>query len=93
MARIQNRLPDQYRATELDAEVRAVSGIVGSDGLDERRFDRAVLQGLQLRPGDVQHDLAEQARIIRRVVNGEGEERLTIVTYPSPMSPRRLWRA
>jgi hypothetical protein len=61
---------------ELDADVRAVLGIVGIDGGDRagdgRRIERAALHGLQLRPGDVQHHLAEEAFEAGEVGNGEG---------------------
>jgi hypothetical protein len=54
---------------ELDAEVRAVCGIVGIDlgdrAVDGRGRERATLRGLQLRPGDVQHELAEAAPVRR----------------------------
>ena len=63
---------------QLDAEVSAELQIVGSNLagrlLDERRVERPNGVRLQLRPGDVQHDLTEGAGIFRQVL-GKRERR------------------
>ena len=57
---------------QLDAEVSAELHIVGGDLagrlLDERRGERAAGVRLELRPGNIQHDLAEGTGIIRQVL-------------------------
>jgi hypothetical protein len=46
--------------------------------VDERRVER-VLRGLQLRPGDVQHDLAEAGGVLRQLERIEDRRRAGVV--------------
>ena len=67
---------------ELDAEVGVVGSVEAVDLLDrvvdERRIER-VLARLQLRPGDVQHDLAEAGAVLRQLPDIEDRGRAVVV--------------